>query len=155
EIPEEVQAFNEIELGETKYELKQFHFHSPSEHHVEGKYFPLEGHFVHKSPDGSKIAVVGVLFDFATDRDSSSEFLDRLVPHMPMTPDACVVIPSLDLTTILESMVEPVWRYEGSLTTPPCTESVQWTVVQKPVPITFEQWSKFRKATPFNARPTQ
>jgi carbonic anhydrase len=51
---------NSITYGGTKFELLQFHFHTPSEHTIDGKAAPMEVHFVHKSPEG-KLAVVGVM----------------------------------------------------------------------------------------------
>ncbi|KAJ3092641.1 hypothetical protein HK102_004880 [Quaeritorhiza haematococci] len=152
EIPEQAQRTNNITIAGTTYSLRQFHFHTPSEHRIGEKWFPMEVHFVHTTPD-SKIAVVGAMFEIGRER---SAFLDQLMPSLPCSKDQTVTLPRLDLRTVLPKItIPPFWRYEGSLTTPPCTEGVQWTVVDKPLTMSLDQYEKFRKAVGFNARPTQ
>ncbi|KAJ3085506.1 hypothetical protein HK102_014104 [Quaeritorhiza haematococci] len=151
EIPEAAQKQNNITIGELTYSLRQFHFHTPSEHHIKEKFFPMEAHFVHMTADG-KIAVVGLFFEIG---QQPSTFLNQLIPQFPTKKDESKILQTLDLSEVMSGLVAPFWRYEGSLTTPPCTEGVQWTVVDKPLSMTLDQWNGFRKVMTFNARPTQ
>jgi carbonic anhydrase len=100
---------------------QEFHFHIPSEHTVEGKLYPFEMHIVH-ALDGEPLSkythcVVGVLFDIA---DTDSEFITSL-DFKNMN-----VITKMDLQSYIRSFCSEFYMYKGSLTTPPCTECVQW-----------------------------
>jgi len=138
-----------------KFELLQFHFHSPSEHRIQGEPFPLEAHLVHRN-DKSELAVVAVLFRYgepnrgltAIEASASSE-IGKVVP---------LSIPLADLATA--SAQEQYYRYSGSLTTPPCTEGVRWYVLEDTRSVSNEQVSAFvdligedaRGPQPLNAR---
>ncbi|KAJ3090297.1 hypothetical protein HK102_004186 [Quaeritorhiza haematococci] len=113
----------------------------------------MEAHFVHMTPQNN-IAVVGLFFEIG---QQPSNFLNQLIPQFPQLTkkDEPKVLPTLSLAEVVPAFAPPFWRYEGSLTTPPCTEGVQWTVVDKPIAMSIEQWNAFRQIMTFNARPTQ
>lgn len=139
-----------IVLDGVRYELRQFHFHHGSEHTVAGKRLPLELHLVHEDARGS-LAVVGVLF---TQGDAN----DALAPvwaHLPAEPSPTRPIPEeLDLAALLPDR-RTMWRYRGSLTTPPCTEGVAWAVFAEPLALSAGQIEAFAAIYPNNYRPVQ
>lgn len=118
-------------LGDKEYELIQFHFHTPSEHTVEGKSYPAEVHLVHAADDGT-LAVIGVFYEVGEANEALATFWDKL-PTVgnadPVDFNAAELLPS-DRTT---------YTYDGSLTTPPCSEVVSWHVMKTPVSISQEQ----------------
>lgn len=125
--------------GET-YQLLQFHFHSLSENKVEGQYFPLEAHLVHKNAAG-KLAVVGVLFE----EGPANSLLERLWGYTPskVNSTTTVATASINVSDLLPSQAD-YYGFTGSLTTPPCSEGVKWMVLQKPVSVSPAQIAKFR-----------
>src|SRR4029077_14774982 len=100
------------------YELLQFHFHTPSEHTVDGKAFPLEMHLVHQAVDKS-LAVVGVLMSEGASNGTLARFWGKL-PASAGEIDAGV---SIDIKDLLPRATDDYFTYAGSLTTPPCSES--------------------------------
>lgn len=118
-------------LGDKEYKLIQFHFHTPSEHTVDGKSYPAEVHLVHAADDGT-LAVIGVFYEVGEPNAALAKFWDVL-PTVgnadPVDFNASELLPS-DRTT---------YTYDGSLTTPPCAEVVSWHVMKTPVSISQEQ----------------
>ncbi|KAJ3048376.1 hypothetical protein HK097_010633 [Rhizophlyctis rosea] len=149
----------------TTYTLTQFHFHSPSEHHINSRYYPLEVHFVHTSvPDPSLganaaplLAVQGVLFDF-TDKNEDSPFLEQFIDNIPDAGKTSV-IRQIDFSDILKAVKkDEAYTYRGSLTTPPCTAPggpITFSISPNTLPISIRQYHKLITKMPFNARPTQ
>lgn len=133
------------------YHLKQFHFHTPSEHTIEGKHFPMEVHFVHQSADGN-FAVVSALFA----EGAANPNLEKLIAHFPPAKGDTVHRPDVDLelAPFLPADV-PAYSYMGSFTTPPCTENVEWFVFGRPVPASREQLDAFASRLHHNNRPVQ
>jgi len=114
------------------YDLLQFHFHGPSEHTIDGKYFDIEMHMVYKSkanPD--KLAVVGVFFDREEGGDKENEFIKSLKIDQIGTNELSIALKDF----IYDLDTTKLYRYEGSLTTPPCSEVVTWQVIYDPQPI--------------------
>ncbi|KAL9353847.1 hypothetical protein Peur_051817 [Populus x canadensis] len=145
-----------IEINGTEYVLNQCHWHSPSEHTIDGKRFALEVHMVHESLDG-KVAVVGILYKIG----SPDSFLSSLTKHLESvagTNERDTVVGVVDPRN-LKIGSRKYYRYLGSLTTPPCTENVLWTVVKKVRTATREQVRLLRVAvhddSDTNARPLQ
>ena len=137
-------------------ELKQFHFHSPSEHTIEGKSFAMEIHFVHADKDG-KLTVVGILVD----EGEEHPVLNQLWAFMPENPGETVQEPIGIEETDLLPPTRKYYTYSGSLTTPPCTEGVKWLVLKTHVQASAEQITTFkskvgqatnRPVQPINAR---
>lgn len=135
--------------GET-YQLAQFHFHAPSEHAVNGQRFPIEMHLVHKNADGN-LAVVGV---FIAEGAENSAF----TPVWEHLPEEETGIMTTGATVQLASLLpadQTVYRYGGSLTTPPCSEGVLWSVMSSPVEMSAEQIAAFTEIIAGNNRPLQ
>ncbi len=133
------------------YHLKQFHFHTPSEHTINGKHAPMEIHFVHQGDDKS-LAVVGVLVQ----EGKGNKNIEQLVKYLPnavgekLTHDSV----SIDIALYVPKNLY-AYHYIGSLTTPPCTENVQWLVLHDPVTMSKEQIAAFSSRLKNNNRPTQ
>lgn len=141
---------NRLAAGGVRYELAQFHFHLPSEHTVDGDRTTMELHLVHKSSAG-KIAVLGVLLQAV---DGPSPF-DPILTAAPQTVGATTAIGSqVDLRALLPDDLDQ-FRYQGSLTTPPCSEGVAWTVLEHPVPVATADADRFRALFAHSNRPTQ
>jgi carbonic anhydrase len=133
------------------YELKQFHFHAPSENHIDGQAFPLEAHFVHADAEG-KLAVVAVMFS----EGAASAPLEALWKAIPAHEGEKKSLPaSFDASTLLPRD-RSHYRFAGSLTTPPCSEGVTWLVMREPVTASAAQVAAFTRAVGFaNNRPVQ
>ena len=123
-----------IELDHTRYDLRQFHYHAPSEHTINGKSFPAELHLVHQSAEGS-LAVVGVLLNEATENAAYQLYISNLPAEKTDVRDVGVAINAMELLPA----VHTTFRYSGSLTTPPCTENVNWLLMTTPVGLSEEQ----------------
>lgn len=144
-----VDSAGSIQLAGKDYVLKQFHFHHPSEHTIEGKAYPLEVHFVHAAPDGD-LAVIGALFQ----EGAANPNLDAIWSAAPVSEGEARFNAALDIAKFMPAMAD-AYRYEGSLTTPPCSETVHWTVMAKPVTASASQIAAFAALFPHNARPVQ
>jgi carbonic anhydrase len=138
-------------IGSERYELQQFHFHDPSEHTVDGRSFPLEAHFVHKAADG-KLAVIGVLFE----EGAENKALEPFWKVLPKSAGAPVALGrgGVNIDTLLPAAHE-VYRYSGSLTTPPCSEAVSWFVMKSHATASAAQIAAFRAIIHDDNRPVQ
>ena len=123
-----------IELDGTRYDVVQFHYHTPSEHTVDGESFPAELHIVHKNAEG-KLAVVGILLKEGTENAAYQPFISNLPAEKTDAKDAGVKINAMDMLP----SVQTTFRYTGSLTTPPCSEGVNWLLMTTPVEISTQQ----------------
>jgi carbonic anhydrase len=133
------------------YDLLQFHFHSPSEHTSNGKAHSMEAHLVHKNQDG-ELAVVGV---FLT-KGKQNDFIETLWTHLPKKIGQEEAVENVRIQAVqLLPAEQSFYRYQGSLTTPPCSEGVVWSVMKTPVEVSEEQISRFTAAIHDNARPVQ
>ena len=136
--------------GQT-FDLLQYHFHSPSEHTLEGKHFPMEMHLVHKSADG-KLAVLAA---FVTEGDANAAF-EPVWANLPKEKGVEVHLEKVQVDVgALLPKDRTTYRYEGSLTTPPCSEGVKWFVLANPVSLSKQQIEAFRAVIRDNNRPTQ
>ncbi|BBN19300.1 hypothetical protein MPTK1_8g09460 [Marchantia polymorpha subsp. ruderalis] len=116
------------------YNLSGFHFHSPSEHEIDSISYDLELHLVHKTitQNGPQLAVIGLLYNEGPDDSSTDNFLQQVFDALPYIkkPDSSVhTLKPVDFSSLLPVLDGPYARYSGSLTTPPCTENVTWTVI--------------------------
>jgi carbonic anhydrase len=137
-------------LGST-YELKQFHFHSPSEHQRDGKNLPAEIHFVHADPSGH-LAVVGVFVTEGAAHPTIAQLWQDLPGDEGESNDLDGSISAADLLPASKD-----YRfYQGSLTTPPCSEGVRWLVMKESITMSADQIAALKKAIGFdNNRPVQ
>ncbi len=140
-----------IKIGDKRYELKQFHFHHPSEETIQGKRFPMELHLVHSDAAGN-IAVVSVLLE----EGSANPLIETLWGLAPKAPGPEKIAANLQINAadLLPSR-QSYFTFPGSLTTPPCTEGVRWLVLETPLAISNKQVETFAKIYPYDERPTQ
>ncbi len=137
---------SKLHLQGGTFKLLQFHFHTDSEHTVNGEDSPAEVHFVHLNETTGKLAVVGVFIDTEGVKDGRP-FFNRFLANMPLDEDADDYVDAADL--FRADMLMPdsynkwgkqrFWYYSGSLTTPPCSEIVSWMVMKDKVWATQEQ----------------
>lgn len=145
--PKELLGLN----GET-YTLVQLHLHTPSETHINGQVFPLEIHFVNQSHSGN-VAVVAVLMQ----QGNANPALANILSHVPTVRNQLSVFPNdtIDLSALLPKN-HAYYSFQGSLTTPPCSEGLQWLVMQYPIEASAQQIAQFQKIIGGkNARPIQ
>lgn len=134
-----------ITLNDNKYELKQIHFHEASEHTINGIRYPLEIHMVHVSID-KKIAVLAVM----AQEGESSEPFTFLENYLPVEKGETKEIDAnFDLNLNLPDNKE-YYTYDGSLTTPPCTENVSWYIFKTPITVSVDQVKQLQKLMPLN-----
>ncbi|MBT8363336.1 MAG: carbonic anhydrase family protein [Deltaproteobacteria bacterium] len=140
-----------LEIGSRRFALRQYHFHSPSEHTVNGRHYPMEMHMVHTSQD-KKLAVIGVFIE----QGRHNEAFDRIWSNLPMQTGQEVHHENVqvDIDHILPQN-KATYRYRGSLTTPPCSEGVGWFVYVEPIELSRDQIEAFRKIFHGNNRPIQ
>jgi carbonic anhydrase len=140
---------SKTEINGESYELLQFHFHRPSEEHIEGKPMAMVAHFVHKSAAG-KLAVIGVLLS----EGAENEAVKMIWANAPKEegPEKVVAESTFNPAAMLPKRLH-YYSFEGSLTTPPCTEGVTFYILKTPMTISRAQIDAF----PFkmNARPVQ
>ena len=151
-----------IRIDGTYYQLLQFHFHAPSEHTVAGKLFDMEMHLVHKSEAGD-LAVVGLLIESGRHHPAFDPIWDSL-PSSPLEKQRIENV-TIDLDLMLppngQKLDQAVkafpstYRYDGSLTTPPCTEGVKWIVLTTPIEMSESQIAAFKAIIHGNNRPVQ
>jgi carbonic anhydrase len=144
------------------YTSKQFHFHTPSEHLVDGQTFPMEMHIVNTINDSSNqnkpsYLVVGVLFRMGAE----NKFLDEFLNKIPSEEGEKSALHTGDvklndlLSQFTGNDIKSYFAYKGSLTTPPFTEGVQWVVLKHVVEASEDQIEKIEKMEGNNARHVQ
>lgn len=145
-----------INIGKRSFELKQFHFHSPSENTIKGHSFPMEAHFVHADADGN-LAVLAIMFELG---EHNAE-LEKAWAHMPENEAGEHALSNTVDANMLLPLDHDYYRFNGSLTTPPCSEGVNWFVMKHFDTASQEQIDKFthimhhannRPVQPVNAR---
>ena len=128
---------NTLSVGQHTYMLKSAHFHSPSEHLIDGESFAAELHLVHADSDDN-LAVVGLLHTLGAPSPAAQEILDAVPP----AADNVEEIFSLDAALLVPGRGGH-YRYDGSKTTPPCDEPVDWYVMRHPATISQAQVDGF------------
>ncbi|KFK28694.1 hypothetical protein AALP_AA7G034200 [Arabis alpina] len=143
-----------ITIRQKEFKLVQCHWHSPSEHTVNGTRYDMELHMVHQS-DRGKLAVIGVLFKLG----QPNKFLTKLLNGIKAIGKEEINIGIVNPHDIIRFQTRKFYRYIGSLTVPPCTEGVIWTVVKRVNTISAEQIAALRNAVhdgfETNSRPVQ
>lgn len=145
---EEDESRDTLKIGNANYKLWQFHFHSPSEHTVNGKNAAMEMHLVHK--DGENLAVIGILIEQGTEDNKAFEPIWAKLPQKGKKEENI----ELDINQFLPKS-QTTYRYDGSLTVPSCGENVKWIVFTEPIQISAAQIGKFKGLVKKNNRPTQ
>ena len=112
----------------------------------------MEAHLVHATDDG-ELAVISVMFSSGF---NDNPFLAKIMPKLPLTKGVKknLVKENLNAFDIMPDD-KNFYRFNGSLTTPPCSEGVLWLVLKNPVPISENQLNAFRKVLGNNNRPVQ
>jgi carbonic anhydrase len=134
-----------IILNNNKYELKQIHFHEGSEHTINGIRYPLEMHLVHLN-DVNEIAVLAVMAKEGK-RSDSFTFLEKYLPVG--NGETKLIHADFDLNLNLPSNRD-YYTYNGSLTTPPCTQNVTWFIYKTPIIVSVNQVKRLQKSLPLN-----
>ncbi|MEU4362810.1 carbonic anhydrase family protein [Promicromonospora sp. NPDC023987] len=138
---------SEIEWRGDEFDLAQVHFHLPSEHTVEGRTMDAEFHFVHTAEDGQVLVLAVLAEEGGAENEGWQPFIDGAAE--PGTDDL-----PIDVASMLPT--DPTFEeYGGSLTTPPCTEGVEWVIYHEPVELSAEQIAVLREKYDDNARPVQ
>lgn len=132
------------------YQLAQFHFHAPSEHRINGQAFAAEMHLVHKAEDGA-LAVIGL---FITPGHENAA-LDPIFSQLPTTPGPVRTATGIIKAADVLPAARTSFRYGGSLTTPPCSERVSWTLLTTPIEMSAAQLKAFTDLYSGNNRPVQ
>lgn len=133
-----------------EFELKQFHFHAPSENTINGKHFPLESHLVHADKDGN-LTVVAVMFS----EGKPNPLLSQLWEKLPAKDGKNALPSGLSAAGLLPASHD-YYRFSGSLTTPPCSEGVRWLVLKQPATASRAQIERFTSTLGMkNNRPVQ
>ena len=151
----------QLTVGHDQYSLVQLHIHTPSEHQLDGRTYDAEVHYVHFRPNGM-IAVMALFLEVGTQNPA----LELMLQNEPNTPGDPTHHPTTVLfdpkaflpnQTVSKSgnMISRYFSYEGSLTTPPCTEGVAWYVLSKPGQISASQLNQLRGFFVNNTRALQ
>lgn len=155
--------FGKVTLQDGSYEALQFHFHFPSEHTVNGNHFAGEMHIVHQkegSSGTSDLLVIGILLEQGNPTDDVLRFWKRAglnaratLPEESETPE----VSKINLNWLGPQLDGGFYRYDGSLTTPPCSETVKWFVMAEPALVQQQTVTNFKSLfpDPMNNRPTQ
>lgn len=142
---------NDIILGKTAYTLKQVHFHTPSEHTLNGDQYPMEIHFVHVSKS-HRIAVIGIFVEEGEENDK----FKQIIKYLPKNKNDSDMFYHKNISPdYLLPENREYYKYTGSLTTPPCTEGVSWFILKEHVPMSMDQINAIREAVGTNNRPIQ
>ena len=151
------QKGSSIMLDGITFNLLQFHFHAPSENHINGNSYPLEGHLVHADKDGN-LAVVAVMFEQGAANPGLAEAWSMMPKY---AGDKHPLSQQLSVNSILPGD-RKYYRFNGSLTTPPCSEGVRWLVMTDAITASKQQIDAFsgvlhepnnRPLQAINARP--
>ncbi|MDD2933268.1 MAG: carbonic anhydrase family protein [Methylotenera sp.] len=142
---------NILAIDNMSFQLKQVHFHAPSENTIKGKSFPLEAHFVHADAKGN-LSVIAVMFK----EGKPNIGLEKLWKQIPSDIDKPVNLKSRVLASEMMPANQDYYRFSGSLTTPPCSEGVRWLLIKTPMTASNEQIEAFKSVLKHhNNRPVQ
>ena len=140
-----------LTVGDRHYDFVQVHFHEPSEERVHGKHYSMVAHIVHKNAKG-ELAVVAVLIRTG----KTNEFLKPIFDNFPAkgAAETDVAGKTVNMGNFLPEH-QGYYTFDGSLTTPPCSENVRWFVLKTPVEVSEAQLKQFEARYAHNVRPTQ
>ncbi|RHW38365.1 carbonic anhydrase family protein [Lysinibacillus yapensis] len=144
-------AHNSIVIDNKEYKFTGMHFYSPSEHQLNGQYFDMEAHLYHESEEGD-LVTIGLFIE----RGEENEVLAELWDEMPSSGSEAVRLLKnpINLQFLLPEQ-KSVYQYMGSLTAPPCTEGVNWFIMEHPIEMSDEQIKRFNSIFVQNNRSIQ
>lgn len=141
-----------ITLDGVSFNLKQFHYHTHSEHKVDGASKPMELHFVHQNPGDNTLTVLGV---FVEGGGANNATLQAVLDKLPAEEDVETATGvNIDASAVMPANLA-YYTYSGSLTTPPCSMGLQWIVFKNPIQVSDAQISAFEDIHHENFRPVQ
>lgn len=136
----------------TVFTLKQFHFHYHSEHTINGKSAPMEVHFVHEDAKTGNLMVLGVLLEAG----ATNNLIDQLWNNIPKVKEQETTVNSVTVDPLLLLPANrKYYQYTGSLTTPPCSQGLNWVVFKNRVKMSSAQLTTFGTLYNHNYRPAQ
>lgn len=143
-------------LNGITYNLLQFHFHTGSEHTINGSRYPMEMHLVHQNPDTGDLAVIGFFFETGKENAVLEHFINDLPQHEgnQFVSDFNYSVEDMIISSD-DDQIGKYFTYQGSLTTPPCSEIVTWYVVKKSIRASQHQLEEFENIMHENFRPVQ
>jgi carbonic anhydrase len=142
---------NSLSFGSGPYSLLQFHFHRPSEHLIDGKRFPMEAHFVHAHASGALTVVAALMV-----AGRPNPVFNKIITTMPIHEGETVKADStINPNGLLPRGRLAYYRYPGSLTTPPCSETVEWLLLADAIQVAGADITAFANLYQMNARPAQ
>ena len=134
-----------------EYALERINFHTPSEHYLDGAPYPMAVHFAHKSADG-QMAYIAVMIKLG----AHNPVVEGIWQNAPIQAGGIKTVDSVMISAAgLMPQSGDYYKYDGSLTTPPCTEGVVWHVMKDPIEVSEKQLQAFQALFPVNARPVQ
>ncbi|MFK4754385.1 carbonic anhydrase [Oceanobacter antarcticus] len=142
-------AGNTLNVGSRSFNLIQFHFHTPAENRIEGKSYPMAMHLVHATPEG-RLAVLAIMLQAGEENKE----LAKVWGDLPLSGEKKELDNRLDISKLLPESLDYI-QYNGSLTTPPCTEGVSWFVLKTPIEASADQIVVFTRLIGENSRPIQ
>ena len=137
----EQESGSQLQIGEKTYQLLQYHFHAPSENNLFGTEYPMELHFVHRDDTGH-LAVLAVFIEQGfSDHGEADLILQNIPPKGKkyISQSRYKIDPNAFLPNIFD-----YYHFKGSLTTPPCTEGVEWQVLKTPILFSEKQINLFK-----------
>ena len=150
-IQANVKRGNFISVNGAEFQLMQFHFHHRSEHTVNGTAYDMELHLVNQDSVSGNLAVLGVFLKQGAANAELAKFFNIL----PATKNQEVIVnENINLVNLMPANKQ-YYTYTGSLTTPPCTQGVDWVILKTPLEISADQISAFAKLYANDARPVQ
>jgi carbonic anhydrase len=144
-----------LTLNGQRYDLLQFHLHAASEHTVNGEHYPVEIHFVHRNATTGKLAVIGVFVE----EGAANPFFNNIANTWPTDVGSYTDAATYNPNTLMpagynNSSTAHFWYYDGSLTTPPCSEIVNWMVWSTTITASHDQIQQMEDMLHENYRPT-
>lgn len=150
-IKELVHTNNILTFGNEKYQLLQFHMHTPAEHYIDHKQAPMELHFVHMNKN-KEVAVMAIFVKDTTTTNKALSIIEKFAPKHKS--EEILSKYELDLNQLLPDNLS-FYHYSGSLTTPPCSEGVKWIIMNNPIAATRDQIEAIHTIINDDNRPLQ
>jgi carbonic anhydrase len=146
-------SINNMSIDGVTYNFLQFHYHTHSEHEINGNTDQMEIHLVHQDPITSNLAVIGIMINATSATDNT--FIQSYLQNFPSEEDVEVATStSLNLNALLPAD-RNYYTYTGSLTTPPCSQGLKWIILKEKMAVSSSQLNAFEERHGINARPIQ